>query len=276
MGSEHLPRALLSSLIGASLIGTSLFGAVGCIEIADFDPAGPGASISASWTIDGAPPTEESCERLGAERVQVTFLDLMRPVPHPDLFFECQLGQFDTLDGTGAVVAEGQWSIRLDAIGSGGDIVAIGAVEQAVVPDVPAIALAPVDFSSSNIVAHYLIDGEAPREDACLLAGIAEVGLSFDGALEEARVGCQRQLVGRIVPANGTYSVHLVTYDAEGAVLGMSAVETFTVAVGDECFLGGRCLARCSDDDDCGGAETCQDDRCRGPDEAMPAVELPR
>lgn len=238
---------------------------MGCVEFHDFDPVGDDATISGEWRIDGQPPNQESCELLGAESVRVTFLDELRPVPHPGLFFDCPAiqpdrevaGTFDTRQsegGTGAVVAGGDsdehptatWRIRIDAIDGSGEVVAFGPVEQFnVTRDVEThIALSEAIFYSGVLSAFFEIGGESPTLDLCEEAGIAEVRLTIAGGgvvVGDAREPCATGAVGTRVEPGFTYTVQLQTLDSSGGPIASTSAEDFLVAAGQRCVLGAGC-----------------------------------
>lgn len=56
------------SLVLATLAAPALFG---CTESEPFDPTGGDVAVSASWTVEGAAPTAESCEAACIETVQL-------------------------------------------------------------------------------------------------------------------------------------------------------------------------------------------------------------
>lgn len=265
-------RRALPSFTAALLLAS---GGSGCVNLNDFDPVGDDATISGSWTIDGAPPTTASCDDLGANRVQVTFLDDRRPVPHAALFFSCSAmqpdatvaGTFDTrgsMGGLGPVVEGGtpedpaSWAIRLDAIDGSGNIVVagpvtfvdvVGAVDAGAVGDAGAgfvtthIALPEAAFFTSTMSAFFDVAGQPVSTAACDSIGVDQVRLVFEGMSDlDVTEPCEAGSVGRRVAPGMDYVIHLEALDASGAVVGVSAPERFMVRPGDHCILtGGEC-----------------------------------
>ncbi|MBX3272251.1 MAG: hypothetical protein KF729_18445 [Sandaracinaceae bacterium] len=236
-----------------------------CVAVEGFDPVGDQAAVSGEWLIDGLPPntrvdglgsSNRLCEALGATRVRVTFLDDRRPVTHSGLFFQCSLGQFDTRLGAGAVVAAGEWTMRLDALDGSGEVVAVGTpitqtVEQGTydpATGTPLIDLSgegedhPADFLSATISARFRLGAQDANGERCAALGVATVGLVFDdlggGRVRRAEPeACALGLVGTRVLPGHTYTVHLSAYDAGGGVRFETAPRAFTVARGADVRL---------------------------------------
>lgn len=100
---------------------------VGCIVPVSFDPVGASASMEGSWTIDGAPPTEASCEAVEVRYVRIRFFRDEVHRDHADLAFECADGSFDTRPVL--LVGAGEWTIAPLAIRADGSEVARGALQ---------------------------------------------------------------------------------------------------------------------------------------------------
>jgi hypothetical protein len=241
-----------------SLIAIALaFSSAGCVVLTDFDPVGTSATVRGAWTIDGVAPTEESCMKLGASQVRVAFLDEMRVVAHGALFLTCfnaeaaRNGSFDTgdasLGGAGPVVADGHWTVRLEAIDGSGNIVAVG---PSVVVDVPASnvvaldAMGPVDFLTGTVSASFTIGGAAPTFASCEDAGIAEVMLVFADlgtgrVAREAREPCAAGTVGTRALPGAIYTVSLRALDASGGTVGESTPSEVIPGTGSLSYLAG-------------------------------------
>ncbi len=101
------------------LLATTL---CGCIVNVDFDPVGSAASVQGSWTVEGAPPTAESCAEIAYVRVRFFEDDERRD--HAGLVFECAAGGFDTRPER--VIAQGLWTVALVAIRADGSVVEMG------------------------------------------------------------------------------------------------------------------------------------------------------
>lgn len=280
----------------------------GCVQLTDTNPVGTAASIAGAWMIDGQEPTRVLCERLGASRMQVTFLDGLRPVAHPGLFFQCDVTRpvsgetgFDTRDASGFVVDAGCWTIRTDALDVGGTVIAIGPSEPVFVPgeDVTAdgcggtdmgdhIALPTTDFLTGEVRVWTTIDGTRAGEASCADRGIAEVTLVVDTVPAGGRVdglGVEGQmritqpcslglLAARVLTGDGlTYQMHLETSDDTGAMIDASEMTPVVPAgSGDLCYFddaGATCRPVCADGCDC------VDSHCRpsgAPD--VPTVDI--
>ncbi len=301
--TRKLPRPRRDQLrqAGAVLIALALSG---CVQLADADPVGSVASIAGSWTIEGNQPSTGTCGRLGASRMRVTFLDGLRPVTHPGLFFQCDVTRpvggdppgFDSRDASGAVVGAGCWRIRLDALDSGGAAIASGPTVDVVVPaenvdttgcagtDVgDHIALPDTDFLTGRVVAYTTIDGSRANEASCAERGIEEVRLVFDdlgggrvdanGEIGVTSVSqpCSLGLIGARILSTADYTVHLEAVDAAGAVTAGPPQTFGAQGPGELCFLGGSCRGPCGN----GCADRCVEEVCAPAGEAdTPTIAL--
>ncbi|MEZ4338857.1 MAG: hypothetical protein R3B82_19745 [Sandaracinaceae bacterium] len=235
-------------------------GLASCVAVEGFDPVGDQAAIFGEWQIDGQDPSTELCDALGASRIRVTFLDDRRPVSHSGLVFQCRLGEFDTRAGSGAVVGAGRWTVRLDAIDDGGNVIAAGISTEAVVeqgtydPDAgqPLIVVATndagtspdtfvhhADFYSATLSTAFTLGGQSPTDTRCADAGIATVALVFDdlggGAVTDTEPeACEYGLVGTRILPNHTYSVRLRAFDDAGATVLESSVRMVTPTTGQD------------------------------------------
>jgi hypothetical protein len=245
-----------------SWLAPALFVALcaGCVEVVDFDPVGDTASIVFTWTIDGRFPTTELCEAAGVSTVRIAFVDDGRPVVHGSLVRDCatcsessppscfaerpctrggEVECFDTEDER--VVASGDWTIRVEAVDDGGNVVQ--ASPQAVYSSATGrIEVMPAAFFSSAVSATVTIDGEAPTTMSCSDLGIETIQLVFDeasGAIATEPIeACAVGGVGtRVEP--GTYTVRLRALDVAGAPLAETAPETFTLGTGERAVLNG-------------------------------------
>lgn len=225
-------------------------GLASCVAVEGFDPVGDDAAINGSWAIDGMTPTTELCDALGASRVRATFLDDRRPVTHSGLFFQCRTGSFDTRAGSGAVIGDGRWTVRLDAIASSGDLVAAGVpTELTVGPDMyepdagtPLITVALANFFSATLSASFRLAGEDPSDERCAELGVATVALVVDdlGGGEVTGTSpepCALGVVGTRALPGHTYSVRLRAYDAAGATVYETTPRAVDVATGADVRL---------------------------------------
>lgn len=213
---------------------------IACVQVSDFEPVGPAASVSGLWTVDGALPTPESCAALGASVVRVVFLDGLRPVPHGSLVFACASdcmpdGETECFR-TGPVVAEGSWIVRMEAI-SGTNTIATGPEQAIEAVPMGHVVLDPVELFTSRISARYTIAGGAPTFASCDEAGIATVEIAFvaaGGALGgEAIEPCSVGAVGVRVAPGASYTVALRALGPAGEVVRETAPETFDVEAGE-------------------------------------------
>ncbi len=225
--------------------------AMGCVQITDFNPVGTASTVEAAWTVDGAFPTTETCDALGASVVRVVFLDGLRPLPvgaliaqcarceqdsNPDCYSTraCTLGgEVECLDTRpNPIVAEGTWTVRVEAF-DGSNIVAAGPEQTITATPMGHIALDPVDFLSVRVSATFTIDGGAPTAASCEAAGIASVDLFFDSAggpvAGTATEPCTIGGVGARVQAGASYIVSLRALAPDGTVVGQTGLEAFDV-----------------------------------------------
>lgn len=218
---------------------------LGCVQVTDFDPVGHAASVSGAWTIDGALPSPESCALLGANVVRVTFLDGLRPVVHGALVFPCASSCMP--DGTpecfrsGVVVAEGTWTVRLEAA-SGTVRVAAGPEQTIEATPEGHVVLDTVAFYTARIDALFTVNGSEPTRESCDGVGIAAVELAFlaaGGAIAGAAAEpCPVGAVGvRVEP--GSYTVALRALGPGGEVIVETVPETFELEPGEHATLAG-------------------------------------
>ncbi len=235
-----LPRRLpWTAMRPASLFAIAIaLAPLGCVQVVEFRPVGSATSVSGAWTIDGALPTAASCEALGAAVVRVTFLDEMRPVPHGSLVFPCASECDETACfSSGQVVAEGSWTVRLEAV-SGATLVAAGPEQPLEAVDGGHVDLAPAAFYSGRISARYTISGGAPSFASCDAAGIASVQLAFLDAggvvATDATEPCTVGGVGTRVEPGASYTVVLRALGPGGEVVAETEPETFAIEAGDQ------------------------------------------
>lgn len=253
-------RSGLAALATLRIVAGGIL-AGGCVDVTDFDPVGDAASIEFAWTVDGEFPTNESCEALGAAYVRVTFVDDRRAVPHGGLLRNCascaqgapasclnarpcmrggEVECFDTEDQR--VVAEGDWTIRLEAVDGSGAVVQ--ASPEAVYSTTSGrIEVAQASFLSGRISALVVLDGQAPTFAGCEDAGLATVELVFDAAGGEVAPGaiepCTVGGIGTRVAPGASYTVRLRALAADGSVAGETAPETFLIEPGQQVTLNG-------------------------------------
>jgi len=169
--------------IGLSWVGLlAALSVSGCIVEITFDPIGTDATMAGAWTINGAAPTQASCDALGVSHVRVRFLDGTRGVDHPDLVFPCAQGSFDTRPN--AVVADGAWTVALVAVDTNGT--AIGTAPQETFDtsvEGGHIVLTTVNFEATSTVTTlagaWTINGAAPTAASCTELGATEVHVQF-------------------------------------------------------------------------------------------------
>lgn len=231
----------------------------GCVQVSDFNPVGSAASIAFTWTIDGEFPTTERCAELGASFVRVTFVDGTRPVPHGSLLRNCATcaqgapasclmtmacmrgGEVECYDtGDAKVVAEGDWTIRVEALDGSGNVVQ-ASPETVQSAASGRIELPTASFLSGRISAELVLDGTAPTFAACEAAGIESVELAFDAAGGEVAPGaieaCTVGGVGTRVAPDASYTVRVRALGPEGSVVGESPPETFVIGRGQEVVM---------------------------------------
>lgn len=232
----RLGNAWLGALALSLAVGVS-----GCIVDVIVDPIGQDASIAGSWTVEGAAPTAESCAALGITNVRVRFSSGTETRLHPDLVFDCAVGQFDTRPQR--VVADGTWVVQLVAIDADGVEIAAGPESTFDTLamnghfDIPAVDFVP-DVGTSQMAASWTINGSTPDATLCGDAGIAQVWVEMlDGAGAPIdgmtfRYPCEQgSFMEAIAP--GDYSARIVGVDASDTVLDMAAREDFTLAEGE-------------------------------------------
>ncbi len=247
------PRVALLALL-------ALF-ATGCVKITDFKPVGNDTSLEASWTIDGAYPTSERCQELGANQVRVVFLDGLRPVPVGALIHQCAScsasaspscyanractmdGQVECLDTSpNRVILAGTWTVRVEAL-NGATVIGTGPEQTIDATEMGHVTVDPVDFLSARISATYTLDGATPTFDTCDAAGIDAVELYFETASGTVAGGgsepCTVGEVGNRVAGNADYAVRLRALAADGSVVGETAPESFSPMPGDHLTLAG-------------------------------------
>lgn len=243
----------LFALLGIAVLATS---SAACVQITDFNPVGTASTMSAAWTIDGAFPTSESCNALGASVVRVVFLDGLRPVPVGALIAQCAQcaegsdptcfstrpctigGEVECVDTRPSpIVAEGTWTVRVEAF-DGTNVVSAGPEQTVTAVDMGHIELTPVDFLSGRVSATFTIDGGAPTSASCEATGIASVDLLFESAggiiagpaIEPCTIGG----VGTRVAPGATYTVRLRALADDGSVIGQTGPESFTIPMSDD------------------------------------------
>ena len=215
------------------VVTTGLF-ASGCLVDIVFDPVGTDATVAATWSVEGAAPTAESCAELGVTRVRVRFYDGVRRFDHPDLVFDCADGSFDTRPR--AVVADGIYDMQLLAIDNAGVVIGEGPRERV---DTLAVAghiqLTAVDFqraaTPTQVAVSWTINGAAPSSASCDALGIARVGIDFMDGGAPSDASCAAGSLTVEVTA-GTYSVQVAAFDDQGATIAAAMEQTFTVEEG--------------------------------------------
>lgn len=139
------------SILLRSVAPLLAFACAGCVASVDFDPVGTGATVEASWTIEGAAASAESCAARSITHVRVRFFDpadaeIFRD--HPDLVFACAGGSFDTRPDP--VLKSGEWTLRLLALNNdamlGQDFVVASGPEVLSDTSTGHVVIPPVDF----------------------------------------------------------------------------------------------------------------------------------
>ncbi len=227
----------------AALAAAVAVNASGCIVEVTFDPIGRDASIAGSWTIDGAAPTQASCDAAGISRVRVRFFEGSDFRDHPDLVFNCADGAFDTRPN--AVVADGIWTMSLIPIDASGAVVVTDPATPRETFDTIVVGghidLTPVDFgtpiAASQYAASWTLNGTTPDATNCGEAGIDEVWVEFldsagapiAGATD--RFPCtQGSFTSALDP--GDYAVRVMAIDSADAPIAMLLREDFTLTAG--------------------------------------------
>ncbi|MFK7987899.1 MAG: hypothetical protein AB8I08_17910 [Sandaracinaceae bacterium] len=213
----------------------------GCIVEVDFDPIGSDASVEGAWTIDGAAPSQASCDALGISNVRVRFYDGGLTVDPASLVFSCADGSFDTRPST--VLADGRYTMEMLAIDATGTVIAEGGretfdtlvegghIQMTTVNFIPAVA-------ATSVTASWTIDGAAPDATNCAALGIATVGLEFMDGSAPSTIACETGSIAVDLTA-GSYSVEVIGYDSAGEVVAMAMAEAFAVNEGETHALNG-------------------------------------
>lgn len=226
--------------IGLSWIGLlAALSVSGCIVEITFDPIGTDASMAGQWTINGAAPTQASCDALGVSHVRVRFYDGTRGVDHPGLVFPCAQGSFDTRPD--AVVADGVWTAALIAVDASGT--AIGTAPQQTFDTLAVgghITLTPVNFEAASTVTTlagaWTINGAAPTAASCAELGATEIHVQFlDGSGtpgdDTLKLPCADGNFSEPMDP-GAYNVRVVAVDATSGVIDMAAPQAVTLTQG--------------------------------------------
>lgn len=226
--------------IGLSWVGLlAALSVSGCIVEITFDPIGTDASMAGQWTINGAAPTQASCDALGVSHVRVRFYDGTRGVDHPGLVFPCAQGSFDTRPD--AVVADGVWTAALVAVDASGT--AIGTAPQQTFDTLAVgghITLTSVNFEAASTVTTlagaWTINGAAPTAASCAELGATEIHVQFlDGSGapgdDTLKLPCTDGNFSEPMDP-GAYNVRVVAVDATSGVIGMAAPQAVTLTQG--------------------------------------------
>lgn len=215
-----------------------------------FDPRGNDASVSGSWTIEGAAPTAASCDTLGIDRVRLVFLN--GTTPYLDTTFEaaCEAGGFDTRPER--VLRAGDYTVRFEAVRDG-EVVGQGAMTMVTATVGGHVTVAPADFTSgvfdprgtdATLVTGWTLNGRTPTSSACWAVGIDDVRVvlfapddtSYENGVEVLRAPCAMGFIDtaptRVVRA-GTYLVSLELLDEDDNLVGSYDTEDLYVVEAD-------------------------------------------
>lgn len=202
-----------------------------------FDPRGTGASLEASWLVDGGRPSAADCTSLGVSRVRVAFQNGSDWYEHPSLVANCADGVIDT--GDTAVIAVGTWTIQLQALSATGSIVANGPLTNITITPDTHVQVDPLNFVTgafnpmgvdATAEASWTLNGRAPTADTCFAIGVDTVDIvlyaatdtDFEHGVAVATANC---VAGRIdtrptaVVRTGSYLVALEALDSEGRLV---------------------------------------------------------
>lgn len=238
-------------------LGSISFIALGCAVIADFDPVGDVARIDGQWLIDDRTPTEADCLLLrnfeqsdATNRVRVTFLDGERPVAHSGLVFRCDVGNLQLAQQDNPVVAEGSWTVRLDALDSSGDVVASGPRTAEQDASSGLLVAETANFYTRIVRARYHIHGQRANRSLCNDLGITDVRLtvrSIDGAASGTTTQhCLEGMIGLRVPPPQSddvqFEAELFTVDTAGTAILRASFGPFDLVQGEHVDLLGMDL----------------------------------
>ena len=250
-----------SEIVGSGNMQTVTATLGGHVRLADtdftaggsFDPRGDDASVSGSWTLEGAAPTAASCSALGIDRVRLVFLN--GATPYLDTTFEaaCEAGGFDTRPER--VLRAGNYTVRFEAVRDG-EIVGQGAMTMVTATVGGHVTIAPADFTSgvfdprgndATLVTGWTLNGRSPTASSCWAVGVDDVRVvlfapddtSYENGVEVLRAPCATGFIDtaptRVVRA-GSYLVSLELLDADDQLIGSYEPSdgVFDVAAGGE------------------------------------------
>lgn len=226
-------------------------GLTGCIvEVEPIDPVGTDASVSGSWTIEGAAASAASCAANGITHVRVRVFDGADYADPASLVFPCEDGSFDTRPS--AVLADGIWTIQLLAVNSdaasGGVVVDEGPMMTFdTVVEGGHIAIPKVDFMGDAPAGTFLqgswtINAEAPTADNCSSLGVDEVHVEIvdgPGGARTLKYMCaDGGFIEEVEP--GSYEIRVVASNlATGEITETEITESFTLPDGDTYIING-------------------------------------
>lgn len=157
----------------------------GCLVVVEPDPAGE-SSISATWTIDGGPPTPAACSAAGIDTVELALFARGGASPLVTFTSACSAGTIDSRS-TSTVILAGDYEVAFAALRAGGVVART---------DRSAVRLIANDHTrvSTNFTsgthfdprgpdataqARWTVEGRAPTAASCAALGIAEVRIAF-------------------------------------------------------------------------------------------------
>ncbi len=106
-----------------------------------FDPFGTDFRLSGDWTVNGAPPTAESCGPIA--NVRIILWNSGTFFPYDELTFPCAQGTFQTAQ----IFAFGTYESQWQALGAGGEVLDEGDRLPLVVTNQVDVGLATQDFA---------------------------------------------------------------------------------------------------------------------------------
>lgn len=207
--------------------------------------AGGDATVSGTWTVEGAPPTAASCAEVGIDTVRLGIYAGSGGVEYIEaLEAPCTAGRLDTITpvlaaGTYDVAWEGFRGETRVAQGNRYSLVATPG-GHAVVPVVDFVSGYDPSGSDASVSARWTIDGVAPSSVSCAALGIARVRVvAFHGTrpieLAPLTATCSAGLVDTrpmAVLASGDVVLQLQALDVHQAVLFSGAMAMLHVAAG--------------------------------------------
>lgn len=240
--SNAWQRALLA---GAA---TGLVALPGCLV-----PISTEATITATWTVDGAPASATTCAALGVDTVQLNLYRVSSTVPYETLQAPCASGIIDSRTALGSFIASGDYQYDFVALRGSTEV---GRDARTLISLLPAehrtistdfrsgMAFNPVG-TDATAEAVWTIDGAAPTAASCNALGIAQVRIAFqNGASWFAHPALTAPCsAGRIdtrptaVIRAGSWQMQVQALNAAGTIVGPGMIEPRNVTAGSHVLM---------------------------------------